>query len=216
MKRAAATIGLAITLFACGGGSASSSTFVVVSGGASSPVIAGEPAGGGDAGEPSGPCGRERWAVKTGTDADAGLVNPSSATPTTIANLRIVTPPGVLPADSRIKPTETTVFTINATLTEYKLETDSDIHLVISDASGLTMIAEIPAPHCVGRSSPFASLIATSRAMFDSKYSPQTDFTKVSVLVKLKGVGFFDTLHGQTGVAPNGIELHPVLDLSFG
>lgn len=25
------------------------------------------------------------------------------------------------------------------------------------------------------------------------------------------GVGFFDFLHGQTGVAPNGIELHPVL-----
>jgi hypothetical protein len=25
------------------------------------------------------------------------------------------------------------------------------------------------------------------------------------------GIGFFDYLHGQTGVAPNGIELHPVL-----
>jgi hypothetical protein len=25
------------------------------------------------------------------------------------------------------------------------------------------------------------------------------------------GVAFFDFLHGQTGVAPNGIELHPVL-----
>jgi len=30
------------------------------------------------------------------------------------------------------------------------------------------------------------------------------------------GVGFFDFLHGQTGVAPNGIELHPLLDISFG
>jgi len=25
------------------------------------------------------------------------------------------------------------------------------------------------------------------------------------------GVGFWDEIHGQTGVAPNGIELHPVL-----
>jgi hypothetical protein len=25
------------------------------------------------------------------------------------------------------------------------------------------------------------------------------------------GVAFFDFLHGQTGVAPNAIELHPVL-----
>jgi hypothetical protein len=30
----------------------------------------------------------------------------------------------------------------------------------------------------------------------------------------ITGVGFFDLLHGQTGVAPNGIELHPVLGFS--
>jgi hypothetical protein len=29
------------------------------------------------------------------------------------------------------------------------------------------------------------------------------------------GVGFFDFMHGQTGVAPNGIELHAVMDLQF-
>ena len=28
------------------------------------------------------------------------------------------------------------------------------------------------------------------------------------------GVGFFDRIHGQTGVAPNGIELHPVVSFS--
>jgi hypothetical protein len=28
---------------------------------------------------------------------------------------------------------------------------------------------------------------------------------------RVTGVAFFDFLHGQTGVAPNGIELHPVL-----
>jgi hypothetical protein len=31
----------------------------------------------------------------------------------------------------------------------------------------------------------------------------------------MTGVGFFDRIHGQTGVAPNGIELHPVLDIQF-
>ncbi len=34
--------------------------------------------------------------------------------------------------------------------------------------------------------------------------------------VTVTGVGFFDFLHGQTGVAPNGIELHAVLDVQFG
>jgi len=33
--------------------------------------------------------------------------------------------------------------------------------------------------------------------------------------VKINGCGFFDFLHGQTGVAPNGIEIHPVLDIQF-
>jgi Bacterial pre-peptidase C-terminal domain len=37
----------------------------------------------------------------------------------------------------------------------------------------------------------------------------------VSVPVRIRGVGMFDFLHGQTGVAPNGIELHPVLDIVF-
>ncbi len=31
--------------------------------------------------------------------------------------------------------------------------------------------------------------------------------------VSVVGVGFFDFLHGQTGAAPNGIELHPVLKI---
>jgi hypothetical protein len=31
----------------------------------------------------------------------------------------------------------------------------------------------------------------------------------------ITGVGFFDYAHGQTGAAPNIIELHPVLDITF-
>jgi hypothetical protein len=34
--------------------------------------------------------------------------------------------------------------------------------------------------------------------------------------VSLAGVGFFDFRHHQTGLAPNAIELHPVLDICFG
>jgi hypothetical protein len=36
------------------------------------------------------------------------------------------------------------------------------------------------------------------------------------VPVIITGVGFFDFYHGQTGVATNGIELHPVIDIQFG
>jgi hypothetical protein len=45
--------------------------------------------------------------------------------------------------------------------------------------------------------------------------TPQSTFkTKIrTTKVRMIGVGFFDRLHGQTGVAPNGIELHPVLSI---
>ena len=163
----------------------------------------------------SGSCGVERWSVKTGTDADVGLVNLNSTTASTIAALRALTAPTTLPANNRIQPTETTQFVLSATLTEYKLETDSDYHLVIKDASGNTMIAEIPDPACVGSGSPFTCGIQTARAEFDNKYAVTTSFKTANIPVCLKGVGFFDFQHGQTGVAPNAIELHPVLDVQF-
>jgi hypothetical protein len=34
--------------------------------------------------------------------------------------------------------------------------------------------------------------------------------------VTLRGLGFFDFAHGQDGVAPNAIELHPVISIEFG
>lgn len=38
---------------------------------------------------------------------------------------------------------------------------------------------------------------------------------KLRRVVTVTGVGFFDPIHGQTGVAPNGIELHPLLSIDF-
>jgi hypothetical protein len=160
-------------------------------------------------------CGVERWSVKTGTDADVGLINLSATQPNTIATMRSWTAPNPIPANNRVAPYETTVWVINATLTEFKLENDSDIHLVLKDASGLTMIAEIPSPGCVGSSSPLAAGISNARSQFQAVYTPTTSFQTVNVPVRVTGVGMFDFLHGQTGVAPNGIELHPVIDIQF-
>jgi len=49
------------------------------------------------------------------------------------------------------------------------------------------------------------------------KAPPGTTFKAAitPIAVRITGVGFFDRLHGQMGVAPNGIELHPVLDLEL-
>src|SRR5438552_3822447 len=160
-------------------------------------------------------CGVERWSVKTGTDPDSGLVNLSSTSSTTIVTMRSWTAPSPIPANNRVSPYETTQWVLNATLTQYKLEGDSDYHLVLSDGSGNTMIAEIPSPNCVGSGSPFAGGIQNSRNEFDARYTATTSFQTANIPVQIKGVGMFDFLHGQTGVAPNGIEIHPVLDIIF-
>ena len=59
----------------------------------------------------------------------------------------------------RVAPVEMTVYRLHTTITAYKTEKDSDIHLVLADEAARTMIAEIPSPSCMGsrwetRSSP--------------------------------------------------------------
>src|SRR5438445_12015652 len=160
-------------------------------------------------------CGVERWSVKTGTDPDANLINLSNTTTTTIASLTALPAPNPVPLNSRVRPTETTVFSITATLSVYKREDDSDYHLVISDGNGNTMISEIADPQCVGAGSPLLPGIQNARAEFEARLRATTSFKTANLAVTVTGVGFFDFKHGQTGVAPNAIELHPVLDISF-
>jgi hypothetical protein len=160
-------------------------------------------------------CGVERWSVKTGTDADVGKINLSSSTAQTIVTMRGWPTPSPIPANNRVSPYETTQWVLNATLTQYKLETDSDYHLVLSDASGNTLIAEIPSPTCVGAGSPFGPGITNARNQFDARFTATSSFQTANIPVQIRGVGMFDFLHGQTGVAPNGIEIHPVLNIVF-
>jgi len=162
----------------------------------------------------AGTCGVERWAVKTGTDSTASSVN---LTPkdTTIASLRSLAMPSSIPSTTRVaNSAETQLWRINATLTEFKLESDSDVHLVLTDASGSTMIVEIPSPSCDAGSA-WATKIAAARSAMTAKFTPKSSFQMVNVPVIVTGVGMFDFAHGQTGAAPNQIELHPVHSICF-
>lgn len=97
---------------------------------------------------------------------------------------------------------------ITGTLVRVKEEQDSDFHLVIADSGGRTMILEIPAPACIS-SSPFLPSEKYVRQLFTSDFHPSSSWQRPDVQITVKGVGYFDYLHGQSGVAPNGIELHP-------
>src|SRR5438067_11621092 len=73
-------------------------------------------------------CGVERWSVKTGSDADSGLVNLASPTSNTIATMIGWPAQSNPPANNRISPYETTYWQLTVTLVEFKLESDSDYH----------------------------------------------------------------------------------------
>jgi hypothetical protein len=152
----------------------------------------------------AGACGSERWSVKTGQDAQAGSIS-LTPTVTTIANLVALPAPTSPPSNGRVAPNETTVWQlVNVNITLSKNEADSDKHIVVSDGSR-TMVVEIPDTACVGNS-PWKTLITNARQAF----------TGQTGVVSVRGVGFFDKIHGQTGIAPNGIELHPILGICFG
>lgn len=160
-------------------------------------------------------CGTERWPVKVGDDPDAVTVDLRKIVPTTIVALDDLPPPSERPEAARIRDAETTVYALEAMLTAYKLETDGDYHLVLADGAGHTLIAEIPDPACVGTESPFVAGIRNARAEFDARLKVRRRFRRAAIRVKVIGVGFFDFEHHQRGVAPNAIEIHPVLDIAF-
>lgn len=170
------------------------------------------------------PCGIERWVVKTLTDSTYPEIDFDHVQEITVRELTEKEAPAHKPEDQRIKGVETTVWRVHAMLLGYKWERakklDQDFHLIIADPRKdkndhwITMVAEIPAPQCAPSeySDQFKNLRLLLTTMGKPKGTKVLWFDK-PVPVVIEGVGFFDKIHGQDGVAPNGIELHPILKL---
>jgi len=139
-------------------------------------------------------CGVERWSIKTLKDRPRLL--PARAT--TVAKLTRLPTPSYLPAKRRLA-SERRIYSVVASVT-LKPEADLDYHLVLR-SGGRTMIAEAPSGLCT------AGATAARRKQMLAARKTARECARARVV----GVGFFDYRHGQTGVAPNGIELHPVL-----
>jgi len=167
---------------------------------------------------PATSCGVWRWPVKTGADHDRYKVS-KTVIYTSIRYLRTRIAPPSFPAyyqDHRFRGAERHIYQLDDTrLTAFRLEDDGDIHLILKNDSGKRMITEIPKPACVSHSSLWQNAIAAARATFASHYQVTTSWQDVNRRINIRGLGFFDKLHGQSGVAPNGIELHPVTRIRF-
>lgn len=159
-------------------------------------------------------CGVERWSVKTLQDPAGKAIDLSVIKKTMVAALRGKTVQRG-PGGSRGSGVESTFYEVRARLVSAKLEEDDDIHLVIKGltTSG-TMIVEFPTVACSSSAKPgVKTRMKNARNAFVAACGMpgSSSFTQLAGKATLRGIGFFDFLHGQTGVAPNGVELHPVL-----
>jgi len=160
-------------------------------------------------------CGVERWAVKTLTDPAATSVN-YTPKDTTVDALRARPAPPVGSHTTRLPGAEKRVFRVRGVaLLRAKLEDDGDIHLVIADPSAKshTMIVELPDRRCTAGAPSIrrAQMRKARNAFIKACGDVGEKFVKLTGTATIRGVGFFHLKHGQSGAAPNGIELQPVL-----
>jgi hypothetical protein len=88
-----------------------------------------------------------------------------------------------------------------AAVTLVRREVDQDLHLVLESGAD-HMIAESPSvPACTVNATRYRK-----RQMADARNA-----VRLCSEARVVGVQFWDFKHGQTGVAPNAIELHPIL-----
>jgi hypothetical protein len=188
-------------------------------------------------GSHAGTCGVERWDVKTGTDTAARAIDLSTAIPAGVDALRLLPAPTLLDVHAPRTAEERIVKELrDVRLVCVKHEDDRDDHLVVEergdavvepgedrgckrlhDAPSLrTLVVEVPDPVCLPDGHPWRDRIAAVRALVDRETHPEERARRVNRIVSLRGVTFFDVVHGQLGVAPNGVELHPVVSMCFG
>jgi hypothetical protein len=138
-------------------------------------------------------CGADHQLEKTLRDPGAAKALAPAPAPSTITQL------GKLPKTSRRR-----AYTVEGTIQVIKTEADRDRHVVVSDGQS-QMVVEVPDPACATGSAAIAAMKRARRKVAG---------LKVGDHVKVVGMLFFDKLHGQTGSAPNGAELHPVFDFT--
>jgi hypothetical protein len=144
--------------------------------------------------------------VKTGADPDWLAVDTIPIPITVLELTRVPRPAGDFPSARRVRPIEVQTFLLRARLARVIAEDDRDIHLVLRDLEddNSTVVAEIPDSACTANAPLGAKFVGVRSAL---RGVPRDG------LIEIVGVGFFDFLHGQSGMSANGIEIHPVTEL---
>jgi hypothetical protein len=116
---------------------------------------------------------------------------------------------------TRSTPFSRQVWRVPAQITEFRLEGDSDIHLILFDHDSY-LIAEMPAPSCIPKKARDRKAMIAVRKNFENSCGKATKtWQPLGAVVEISGVGFFDIPHTQNPHAPNFAELHPVTGLKI-
>lgn len=158
--------------------------------------------------------GVERWNEKVLVDSKSSQVNYTPVL-TTIDSLVQINTPSPDPNAIRITGLEYKTYKFRCHITIKKYESDNDYHLVLSDGTN-TLIGEVPDPVCASAAmSAHVNEYIAARQFVDAHIA-QGDVNYVNIPdVSITGVLFLDPPHGQTGKAPNNVEIHPILDIHF-
>jgi hypothetical protein len=110
---------------------------------------------------------------------------------------------------------ERRVYSVDGCVVAYAQEGDSDLHVVLQGETGATIIVEFPDAASCAPFSHAPGLMKLAREAFVRMVPerPTSAFKHLARPIPVTVVGplFFDKVHGQEGVAPNGAEIHPVL-----
>lgn len=158
--------------------------------------------------------GVERWSVKVLTDAAVSAINftPSIST---ISNLVALATPPPNSNMARYTGVEDKTYSVVCSITIKKAESDNDYHLVLSDGIK-TLIGEIPDPYCsAAGASSFVNNYIAARNFINANIASGNVYNVSLPQVIVYGVAFIDPPHGQTGAAPNNLEIHPILNIKF-
>jgi hypothetical protein len=107
------------------------------------------------------------------------------------------------------------VWRVAAQITQYRLDPDGAIHLILYDANNY-MIAEMPSTACLSAASRSRQTIAETRRTFETRCGVAApNWRSLGAVVSISGVGMWDYPRGQRGHARNYAELSPVTGIRF-
>jgi hypothetical protein len=168
----------------------------------------------------AGACALNRPQVKGLRDRDAGRIAFDETVTTTITALNALRSACGPATNHRIRDEEFRVYEVVGRITRVKREHDHDVHIVLADPERPAdrIIVESGDPDYHGNAhSPNRERIRAGRRDFEALVA-RSGVHGVSelngILVRVRGVGFFDMNHLQIGRSRSCIELHPIISIS--